>query len=269
MRLSTYLQNNKEKYNVPEDSDLSVYDDIEINIDEGMDTYDTNVRRPYYRLRGKPVTEEQAFEVIRRTDRIFSRSIKLPADSDYIDGYHLHNWWFNRNHFPSDMGWIHRDGTLGGNGITDKYPNFKQLMFEVFGLINEFPYLDFVWVITEWNECPDEIREHLWDKDEAMERKHKFEEYDGFYEAIEIGLWVHDNTIDVLEPKRAAEKFKEYEEKYGVADPSYYSAYYNMRNNIVPCDLEYLKRCIEAYGLNAEEALKGVYKGVLEVRNKE
>lgn len=31
-----------------------------------------NVRRPYYRMRGVPVTREQAFDIIRRTDRFLS-----------------------------------------------------------------------------------------------------------------------------------------------------------------------------------------------------
>jgi hypothetical protein len=100
------------------------YDDIEIIIDKDMDQYDSITRRPYYRLRGKPVSKEQAFEVIRRTDAIFRFDIKLPYASDYIRTCHIRNWWFNRNHFPSDMGWIHSDGTVGGNGITDKYPEF-------------------------------------------------------------------------------------------------------------------------------------------------
>ena len=257
MRLSDYLDSNREKMGFTEDSDLSVYDDIEIIIDKGMDDYDTCVRRPYYRLRGKPVTEEQAFEIIRRTDDIFDWDIELPACSDYIGTYHLRNFWFNRNHYPSDYGWIHRDGTLGGNGITDKYPEFDELIFEMLDLIQAFPYLDFVLAITNWNEMPHEVWEHISDefKNEEYNRKHMFEEFEGFYDDLDIGFWVHDNTIEVLEPKRAAEKFKEYEEKYGVAEPSYYSAYYNMENKIIPCDVDYLKRCIEAYGLNAEETL--------------
>ena len=72
----------------------------------------------------------------------------------------------------------------------------------------------------------------------------------------EIGFWVHDNTIEVLNRKNAVKKYKEYEKKYSVKDQDYYAAFYNMRKGIIPCDEDYLKRCIAAYGLDPEETLK-------------
>ena len=79
MKLSTYVENNIEKFDCPEWFYREKCDDIELFIDEDMDEYDSIARRPYYRLRGKPVSKEQAFEVIRRTDSIFRQfNIELP-----------------------------------------------------------------------------------------------------------------------------------------------------------------------------------------------
>ena len=47
--------------------------------DEKLMTYEFFARRPYYRVRGKRVTEEQAFEIIRRCDDSFDRSTSLVA----------------------------------------------------------------------------------------------------------------------------------------------------------------------------------------------
>lgn len=254
MKLSTYMENNIEKFHLPEWFYVGGYDDIEILIDEDMDEYGSVARRPYYRLRGKPISTEQAFEVIRRTDSIFRFGIQLPCNSDYVETCHIKNWWLNKNHYPSDMGWIHSDGTVGGNGITDKYPEFGELVLDLVELVQAFPYLDFVLAITCWNEMPIE----MWYKyqDEQYKKFHEFEWYDGFYEAIDIGFWVHDNTIEVLNRKNAVKKYKEYEKKYSVKDQDYYAAFYNMRKGIIPCDEDYLKRCIAAYGLDPEETLK-------------
>lgn len=282
MKLSEYLLQNADKFGIDNDYCAGKFYDetsdtiygfnnwvmteeyrglsqYEVNIDEDMDEYDSCVRRPYYRLRGKPVTEEQAFDIIRRTDDIFDFDIEVPYESDRLRTvYHIRNIWFNRNHFPSDMGWIHRDGTVGGNGITGKYPEFEELFEEMLGLLLAFPYLDFVLAITDWEEMPYEMWEHLGDDDKVWKRKRSIEDYDGFYEAIEIGFWVHDNRIEVLNPKNAAKKFKEYEQKYEVKTPGYYAAYYNMDNKIIPCDVDYLKRCIAAYGMDPEETLSKV-----------
>ena len=195
MKLSTYVGNNIEKFECPEWFYTGKCDDIELLIDEAMDEYDSVARRPYYRLRGKPVSKEQAFEIIRRTDSIFQLEIQVPWNSGYVETWHINNWWFSRNHYPTDM----------------------------VELIQAFPYLDFVLAITTWDELPEEMffcNREDWEGDdqsyEEFEEKRKFERYDGFYDAVDIGFWVHDNTIEILNHKNAVKKYKEYEEKYSV-----------------------------------------------------
>lgn len=54
----------KEEYDRFVEIELSISDDKEVQ------RY-ISTRRPYYRMRGKPISEEQAFEIIRRTERFF------------------------------------------------------------------------------------------------------------------------------------------------------------------------------------------------------
>ncbi|MDE7274907.1 MAG: hypothetical protein K2N95_18005 [Lachnospiraceae bacterium] len=63
--------------------DCDKYNEYEIIVPDGLE-YDGSVRRPYYRMRGKPVTEEQAFELIRRTDNFFREIDEIRRSDDFV-----------------------------------------------------------------------------------------------------------------------------------------------------------------------------------------
>lgn len=96
--------------------------------DEALFEYDTDTRRPYYRLRGKPVTEEQAMDIIRRTDRFLGDMNEIEVHPDYAGGGHFDTWMFDHHHYPMLYSWCHVDGTIGLNGITYKYPDALELI---------------------------------------------------------------------------------------------------------------------------------------------
>ena len=52
------------------------FQDIQVIIDPEAAGMDFDVRRPYFRMRGKPVTEEQAFDIIRQTDEFFCHDMR-------------------------------------------------------------------------------------------------------------------------------------------------------------------------------------------------
>ena len=87
-----------------------------------------NVRRPYYRMRGVPVTREQAFDIIRRTDRFFDYVSAVCNHKDYIGCMNFDNWLIQKNHYPTGYGWIHADGTIGTNATTQKYPTVREFI---------------------------------------------------------------------------------------------------------------------------------------------
>lgn len=219
--------------------------------------YDSNTRRPYFRLRGRPVTEEQAFEIIRRIDRFFESNDLI---QDFVDTCNFPNWLVNANHYPRGCGWVHPDGLIGMNGITGKYPNVTEFVDEWLSKLNAFPYLDLVIAVTDWDEIPSD----LWGVSRNKRRDFELPEYDkDFYKAIETGIWVHDKTIQILTPNEAVEKYKEYDALYGKDRDRFRSMYYE-ENNIYEIDDAYLKRCIEANGFKFEDVLEKVPKYELE-----
>jgi len=229
----------------------------EIIVDEEVRDFDSDVRRPYYRMRGKPVTQEQALEIIRRTDSFFSTMFWELGEHhpDYIGTGNFNNWLIERNHYPFGYGWIHRDGTVGGNAITQKYPNAEEFIEEWSASLSAFPYLDLVIAVTRWNELPDE----LWEMNDDQRPDFESAEYDEeFLAAIEVGIYVHDGTVEIMSPERTRQKYQAYAALYEVADRDKYKSEYYDDRGIVQVTEEDLRKCIEAYGLDAEKSLQRV-----------
>lgn len=236
--------------------DCDKYNQYEIIVPEDID-YSNFARRPYYRMRGKSVTKEQAFDIIRRTDRFFGDIDSIREHDDFVGGGHFDNWLIDRNHYPYGYGWIHVDGTVGLNGITYKYPELYEFINECFHKLRCFPYLDLVVVITDWDEIPAEAWENL-ESDFHDKRLFEYKDYDKkFYEAVVLGICIHDKTVEVLRPADAVKKYKEYASLYEKSREIYIPEYYE-EHGIEQVDLPYLKKCIESYGLNADEVLSKI-----------
>lgn len=247
-------------YFIPKDL-YEKYSEIDIIITEDESILEvSDVRRPYYRMRGVPVTEEQAFEIIRRTDNFFRFEIEpISFHADYIGGVNFDNWLIMKNHYPNGYGWIHVDGTVGGNAITQKYPDITEFILEWFRNLLAFPYLDLIIAVTYWDENPPEVK---FDENErALFRTAAYDKY--FYDAILLGIYVHDRKIEILGKKDTIVRYREYDALYGNPrekfDPEYY-----MENKITQVDPAYLRRCIEAYGLDPDRELGKVQKYIWE-----
>ena len=228
------------------------YSDIEIIITDDESVSDIqNVRRPYYRMRGVPVTREQAFDIIRRTDNFFHYEIDaIRYHDDFIGGINFDNWLIMKNHYPDGYGWIHADGTVGGNAITQTYPDIKEFVLEWFSKLVVFPYLNLVIAVTYWDELPPDV---IFDKNErALFKTAAYDEK--FYDAVLIGIYVHDKKVEILNRQDTIAKYKEYNGRYGYPREKFESEYY-MNHKITQVDLPYLKRCIESYGLDADAEL--------------
>ena len=211
--------------------------------------YDSDTRRPYYRLRGKPVTPDQAFDIIRRTDRLLGDMREIDKSPEYDGSGHFSTWMFDHQHYPKYYSWVHTDGTIGLNGITYKYPNMEELIDSWTNKVKLFPYLDLMIAITDWDELPPEVWE-CW-----IEKKIPFEgkDYDEkFYKAVEVGIHIHDGIIEILDRPSAVGMYKKYAAEYEEEDRKKYLADYYMKYAPPQVDEEYLRRCIETYGLDPE-----------------
>lgn len=208
---------------------------IEVTFDEGTEDY-TGTRRPYYQLRGKPVSEEQAAEFIRRADDAF-------VDCEYPKGkqpFYLINMRSDVFSDSSSNGLVHPNGIVGMNGIMGKYPDFYELFEEFVSMAMEFPFLDFVAAATFWNEMPAEEWQKLSDVNYE-----KPTYYPDFTECLAIGVWVHDNKVEFLSPENAAEKYTEYENLYGDADAEIYCD----KRHREPELAGFFSKCLEANGI--------------------
>ena len=227
---------------------------INIIIPEGFE-YDCGlIKYPYYRMRGKPVTEEQAFDIIRRTDVFF---YCYTRHKDTMNTLH-----FNNHHVLSTYyGWCHVDGVIGENSTTYKYPTMGEFFEDWIELLLEFPYLDLMIAVTDWYGRPDDC---FYSSKNKNVRDFEAAEYDeDFYNHIQVGILVRDSTIQILKPDEAVVKYKEYDSLYG-KDRDRFRLHYYYDNNIYQVSADYLKRCIEANGFSVEETLKKLQRYELE-----
>lgn len=216
---------------------------IEVTFDEGTEDYDTVVRKPYYQMRGKRISEEQALEFIRQADSSF-RDYPCSEGKPQLNSINICSYLFTD--FFSN-GPVHPNGVVGMNGIMGKYPNFYELFEEFVSYAAEFPFLDFVLAVSCWDEIPPEE----WDKifTDGYEKPSHFP---NFTENLEIGVWVHDNKVEFLSPKNAAKKYKEYDKLYGEADGSIYCE----KRHGSPEYFDFYKKCLEANGVSGEDLEK-------------
>lgn len=282
MKLGDYLKENikkidpsilvfDEEFQEMDNDEAEYYNGAMINVDEDFEGWDSDARRPYYRIRGKRVNEEQAFDVISRTDDLFEFSFGVFKDlsNHYVYSYHFRNMLFANNHFPKYMGWIKPDGMVGGSGITDKYPNAMEVLDNCYELTTNFDFLDMVIAITEWNEIPPEIWDGMYpDEDEENEelereadRKHELELYEGFEDAIEILFHINNKMISIYQGEEAKRIYREYNSEFSPEDEESCTAFYHTRRKTMPCDRAYLARCLENNGYNGEEEIKNAIAG--------
>lgn len=230
--------------------------EIQVIIDPEVAGIDFDVRRPYFRVRGRPVTEEQAFDIIRRTDNFFRNDMDDYCLEDLVgDRFLLDNVWYSPNFFPHPRGWVRPDGFIGQNDITGKYPCEEDFLDSVLPLKRAFPYLDLMIAITDWNEIPDYAWDKLDEEGDSFETACSREDYPDFPEHIVYGIWLHDDKIELMAPARAREKYLEYNRLYGGADEAVFAMDYYEEHNIHPADFDYLRRCIRSHGLDPDEVL--------------
>ncbi len=200
-------------------------------------------RRPYYQMRGKRISEEQAFEVISRTDCTLADDLKLEGSIPY---YNFRNDWFGYFSLPRH-GWVHPNGIVGTNSIMQKYPTVDEFAHEWAIYLYNFPFLDLIVGITWWNEMSVERYEIL--HSIPFNKRNDYAGYDDFYDNIEAGIWVHDRKIEIINKEKTIEVYKQYEELYEEKDQRvyFYQYYEDFQPDITT--MEYFKKCLASYGI--------------------
>ncbi|MCR5789891.1 MAG: hypothetical protein K6G83_08380 [Lachnospiraceae bacterium] len=214
-----------------------------IALDPETEDYKSFARRPYYQMRGKRISEEQAIEIIARTDNYFRFHYdrELLEAANYVGCMNFDQWWIGKYHIPAHYGWCHPSGIIGGNAMTQKYPNILEFIEEAIRWAINFPALDIMIGVTEWDEKP-------YDPDDYS-GSDPYEEYENFPDNIAIGINVHENTVEILNGKNARERYLIYDKMYGEEDRRVYIPEYYEDRGLFICDEQYLKRCEEILGI--------------------
>lgn len=195
---------------------------IALHVDTDVKIPD-NVRRPYYRMRGRSVTQEQALEIIGKTDDFFNSAAR-EALPNCVPSTHFRNVLINDNYVPKNFGWCHMDGTIGINLVMSKYPTLAEILEEWGRYVLEFPYLDLIVCVTHWNETPDLM-------DKGTDEPFYGPEWDNvFFNNVDYGIHVHDRVISIVEQQYAVQLFQDYSKRFNkprdVYEPSYYEDYH-------------------------------------------
>lgn len=207
--------------------------DITVCWEGDLHQWESPFSHPAYWMRGKPVTPQQAFQIIRRTDSIFGdlplwgAPLHSPVQTrDFLPLHCLESLWFSECHF----GWCRPDGRIGADSVLSGYPDAKKLVMDGIRLLHAFPFLDLILLIWNSNETWEFQPIQL--KDAGMP-------------SIGCGVHLHNGTVELLTAKSAWDRFCAYQRKYG-EDPLHYWSGYNLRNGSRFVDRGYLDRCLEA-----------------------
>lgn len=138
------------------------------------------------------------------------------------------------------FGWIHPDGTIGANGMMGKYPEIEEFLEEWTEYLVHFPYLDLIVAVTCYNERPDVFPDST------------------FEDAVEIGIYVHDKKVEILNKEDTLRIYAEYDALYGQPSEKFEPDYFAEWSR--PIDVSYLKRCIDSYGPCTEEEWREIKK---------
>lgn len=140
---------------------------------------------PQMVVNGKSISEEQALEIIRRTDIGFSHMmyspryflqeykdiLKVPNEEDYSDWKkwydaielweekwkaieldYIENHWVFSNYCYGVYGWCHPDGTIGSSQNIGKYPSVEEVYEDWVKVSKEFPFLDLTVTLNNGEE---------------------------------------------------------------------------------------------------------------------
>lgn len=139
---------------------------------------------PQMYVTGVPVTEEQAKEIIRRTDTFFtrgyngnehdwnrkvSRALKMPffdhtlawwGKSEewkkrwgVISTAYVHNSWVSCSFIGGPHGWCHPNGNIGFIDNVGKWPSAESVLRDWMTLAEEFPFLDIGVTLNDGESC--------------------------------------------------------------------------------------------------------------------
>lgn len=216
----------------PSDKTGAPFPPSNVDGDLGADmlSFHTSVRRPGYFLRGAPVSPQLAREIIARSAfalqewfrdhcnenywdyqngcPVYESCERLSQCTPFLDFVHFDNWWFEEGHDP--MGWCHFDGTLGGDGITQKYPDMVEYIQDWAPFAAAYPQVELMVLTLRLDERflyyrpgTKYIPRYLCAADGKLVKKY-----------ADVGFHIHDGRMTLLGPREAYRLFLDFQARY-------------------------------------------------------
>ena len=123
----------------------------------------SNVRRPFFMVRGRGVSHAQMKLLLKNELEMFRNPYFFKADkeSEKIDGrymfFSLNSGGFGKllpDRHGSSGGWLWDTGEIGGSGWEVEYPDFDECMPQWLALALKYPFLDMPVGYTSYVEAP-------------------------------------------------------------------------------------------------------------------
>lgn len=191
-------------------------------------------RRPAVWMRGRTITPDQAFEVIRRCDRFFQpwpsadREEVRPPDGVWVQ-------LLESSLFENGVGWCRPDGRIGWDGTCRiKNPLEEELLESGCLLVKQFPFLDLFFL--------------FWDSEETEAFTPGQLALHGMPQP-EFGLRFRPGRVEIYGPHDAWETFCRFQAEYGEA-PETYDESEQMSRGTAGVDRAYLDRCLRANAMD-------------------
>ena len=251
--------------------------------DEEISIELSNVRRPLVLVRGRPISREQAMQLIVGEEPLFGKG--SDDERSWFDPRSdrgvLKNIFY-RQCYDWLSTWGYTDGTIGGNLIhLGKYPELEEFVPMYAHLAGKYPFLDMVVSYTLVDECCcflcDKIDPEFGydkqctckdcipylDKIKKYKEVYSVSDFEAFYYSYwetdhvrsDVGnlvcltIWIHNGQANILFGDPAISKFNEYNTLYCAPEYAFMfsSDLYDYKRTCV-CDKQFVRDCFEFIG---------------------
>lgn len=208
---------------------VKTLNNMSISIDAEVENFKSKVKKPYCKIRGNRVTEEQAIKLLQRTDEFM-----IDKAYDFVELHNFQNQLLHHNiNIPLGKGWVHTDGTIGINTFVEDNIDIYNILLDAFSLAFWFKFLDMVIVITD--------KEYTEDT-ESLENA-----------IIEIGIKITNGDIDIVNGDKAADLYEKYTSQYEADNKEIYNRDYYLESRTVPVSSKQVQQIISEYGLKLSD----------------
>ncbi|MCI8661047.1 MAG: hypothetical protein HFG54_12530 [Lachnospiraceae bacterium] len=258
------------------------------NWDEDIFLALSDVRKPLYLIRGKPITIEQVKELITGEEPLFGKKKPfcfLEEKSETKDGL-LGKIFYRDSHLDWLNSWVYTDGTIGGSFISSvKYPEPDEIALYAYEeFAKKYPFLDMVIACTlndQWpcfycwitdrpyegydgpcrcRDCASHLEKIMFYDKKTHHSNPDFEElyyrdWSSWYiksdirDSVGLTLWIHDGQSEILCKDEARLKFHEYNTLYYKPEYAFMFASSLYRyKHTCICDKKFVEDCFAYIG---------------------